>query len=560
MNIRLLSCVSLLGLIPPGNGAWAASPGGALFDTGRLLEVRVEIAPADWDALRKEHHDLLAALGPARFDRPEPKPYKTYRADVVLDGTRFEGVGLRKRGFLGSSSMQRPSLGLRLGSFGPGRAFRGATRLSLNNNLQDPSQLHQVLAYAVFAKAGVPAPRCSLAHVTVNGTSLGIYSHVEPVRAPLLERHFGSAAGQLYEGQLSDFRPDWVKTFEAKTSAASDRRNLEAVVAALQADDADLPTRLAPRVDIAAYLRFWAVEALLGLWDSYSNNGNNFFIYAPPHARPFAFIPWGADAAFGDRDPFAPVKTPESVKARSLLPHRLYALPSIRERYRARLRETLETAWREPELLAEVDRLQALVEDNIHVAPHHFQNALSELRRFIRTRRAQLAPELEGPFPEWPLPPRAAGCLRKTGRLAANFSVPRRAAWPPHPLNHGSVNLVWKTGASDQTFAAAGAVSVPAADARHFGFPTLGVLAMPKGTTRIRGVALVIQPEFYRNGAHLPVDGFSVGGVVLEGGLLRRDLRVAGIPLGTLHLLDAGQEPGDPVTGRLEADLYRLPE
>jgi hypothetical protein len=37
--------------------------------------------------------------------------------------------------------------------------------MTLNNNKQDPSAIHQCLGYAVFADAGVPAPRCNFAHV-----------------------------------------------------------------------------------------------------------------------------------------------------------------------------------------------------------------------------------------------------------------------------------------------------------------------------------------------------------------------------------------------------------
>ena len=119
----------------------------------------IQIDPADWDALRHEHHDLLAALGPDRLEKPEPKPYKTYPADVTIDGVTVKHVGLRKRGFLGSSSMQRPSLGIRFAEYEDGKSFLGATRMSLNNNLQDPSQVHQAIAYRVFrrGRGGRPA-------------------------------------------------------------------------------------------------------------------------------------------------------------------------------------------------------------------------------------------------------------------------------------------------------------------------------------------------------------------------------------------------------------------
>ena len=57
------------------------------------------------------------------------------------------------------------------------RLLSGLRRMTLNNARQDPSYINQCLGYQLFAAAGVPAPRCSFATVTVNGEQLGIYAH-----------------------------------------------------------------------------------------------------------------------------------------------------------------------------------------------------------------------------------------------------------------------------------------------------------------------------------------------------------------------------------------------
>lgn len=555
----LLVCFSGLAASP----AAAAGPTdqAALFDFAHLLEVRIEMAPRDWDALRMEHHDLLAALGPTRIEKPEPNPYRTYKADVTIGSTLLRSVGVRKRGFIGSASPLRPSLGIRFDAYDAGRSFRGLTRMALNNNLQDPSCLHQVLAYRVFAKAGVPVPRCSLAHVTVNGRSLGIYSHVEAVEAPFLTTHFGSAAGNLYEGQLSDFRPDWVKTFERKNHKdRSDRSDLEAVVRALQSDDARLLAQLNPVVDLDAYLSYWAVEALLGHWDSYSNNGNNFFVYRRPDTGKFVFIPWGADAVFGDADPFTPFKTPESVKARSLLPRRLYLLPATQQRYRERLRHVLQTAWNERELLDEVDRWQDMIKDEVHVSPSHFQTGVSKVRNFIRTRRSELKKELDGPAPEWDIPLKKGPCLEKAGTLSALFSTTWQKSRPLNPLTNGTVTLEFTLNGRRPNFAATSAIALPGSDPRNDGCPTLSLLALQRASLKLWVLILIVQPESYKPRTSVKIDGFSVGGVLLEGALLGEKFRISGFPVGTLQLQGAGSRPGEEVSGRLQVDLYQMPE
>ena len=531
----------------------------ALFDPKHLLEIHIEMAPADWDVLRRQHHDLLATLGPERLTKPEPKPYTVFKADVTIDGVTLKGVGLRKRGFLGSASLQRPSLGIRFDEFEQKKSFSGLARMSLNNNLQDPSLVHQSIAYRVFAAAGVPSPRCSLARVTVNGKYLGIYSHVEAVEKEFLKRKFGEASGNLYEGQISDFRPIWVRTFQKKNHKQTDSRaDLEAVVKALQSDDAHLLARLEPLVDIDEYLTYWAVETVVGHWDSYSNNGNNFLIYALPASGKFQFIPWGADSVLGDPDPFTRFKRPESLQDMSLLPRRLYQLPATRERYREKLRQVLKVAWNEAELLAEVDRLEAMVEGRVHVSTSHFQAGLKKVRQFIRTRREVLEKELAGPVPEWSWALKESCSLEKAGTFQAIF----QGTWQNKP----DLGEIWRSSATisvvqpDKTQESAGAgVSItPAEDARNAGFPVISLVSLRFSQARLQLPILVVQPEFYKPGATLKIDGSTVSGILIDSSLLGGKFALGGLFVGTLKLLEAGTKPGQPVSGKVEADIYRF--
>ena len=75
---------------------------GDLHQASPLLVVEIDMAPADWDSLRFEHHDFLVALGPGCQSSPPPKVYTFYPATVTIDGEEVANVGLRKKGFLGS--------------------------------------------------------------------------------------------------------------------------------------------------------------------------------------------------------------------------------------------------------------------------------------------------------------------------------------------------------------------------------------------------------------------------------------------------------------------------
>jgi hypothetical protein len=555
--IRIGWALVLSGLDWPAVGQ-AAPPPVDLFAPDHLLEVRIEIAPVDWDRLRQQHPDLIGTLGPSRLEKDPPHPYASFKADVTIDGVRVRSVGLRKRGFLGSASSQRPSLGVRFEDFVPSQSLEGLSRLSFNNNLQDPSLVHQAIAYRVFAAAGLPAPRCNFARVTVNGKYLGVYSHVEAITAPFLKRNFGDAGGNLYEGQLSDFRPGWVKTFERKNhKSVIGRPDLDALVKVLESDDAQLLTGLGPLLDIEQYLRFWAVETLIGHWDSYSNNGNNFLIYAVPPTGQFRFIPWGADSVLGDADPFNRFKRPETLRAMNVLPKRLYQLPATRERYREQLRQVLKTAWREPELLAEVDRLETLLLPHLHLATNQFQAALGQVRQFIRTRRGVLEKELAAPAPEWTWPLRQAPYLEKAGTLQAIFS----GTWRDRPdlgeILRSPATVTIEADGKKQEFGNVGVSVGPSSDPRNLGCPVVTMLGFQLAGGNLQLPVLVFQPEFFLANTNLAVDGFSVAGILIDGRLAQVKFGF-NLLSGTVRLQDASTKPGARVSGKIQADIWRI--
>ena len=95
---------------------------------------------------------------------------------------------------------------------------------------------------------------------------LGLYVHAEEIKKPFLARHFNSAKGNLYEGTVSDFTPNFRRTLEKKTNEDADEwSDIDAVVAALQdPSDAGLEA-LSKAVDLDRFLSFWATEVLVGV-------------------------------------------------------------------------------------------------------------------------------------------------------------------------------------------------------------------------------------------------------------------------------------------------------
>jgi len=392
-----------------------------LFPPHRLLEVTVTMASGDWDALRNESRDILATFGGDCMDAPFESPFLFYPASVTVDGETVSSVGIRKKGFLGSLDSIRPSLKIDFGEFVGGQKHLGLARLTLNNDKQDPSHVDQCVGYQLFREAGVPAPRCSFAHVTVNGEDLGIYSHIESVKRPFLSRHFPRTSGNLYEGTLSDFRDPWLNTFERKTNTDDPlRADLDAVAAALVVPDASLEAAVSGVVDLPAFYTFWAMENLIGHIDGYQGAGNNFWIYFEPTTGLAHFIPWGIDTTMngamvllGEGEP-VPVNRP-----RMRLPRRLYLNPPTRDDYATRLFELLDSVWLEGRILNEIDRIEYL----IAAITGDISAPLEGRRDFVRDRREEFETAFAGGPPAWSEDPFAPFCIGVVGTFDATCTT-----------------------------------------------------------------------------------------------------------------------------------------
>ena len=343
---------------------------GDLYAPDRIMAVDIRMSADDFEKLRAEGRTL------ASTDREciPPFEYTEFTARVSIDGDRMDNVIVRKKGYMGSLSPSIPSLKLDFNDLQKGRTYQNSSRMTLNNNRQDPSNARQCMAYDQFREAGIAAPRCNYARVTVNGETLGVFTNVEPLKKPFLTRAFGNDEGNQYEAQTADFGTWLSQRFEKKTNEKeNDRSDLQAVAEALALPDEQMLNVLPQLVDVDEFIRFWAVETLLGAWDSATGNANNFHIYRNPEDGLFHFIPWGADTAFRGDHPLKPLT---GVFYRNFrLADRLFQIPEYRAAYYAELENLLETQWDENALTDRLARIRQLTGTT--------EEAAASLERFI---------------------------------------------------------------------------------------------------------------------------------------------------------------------------------
>ena len=553
----------------------ATDPSDAYFAMDRVLEVSIEIEPADWDTLRHQgrtFEDLMAEIEKYNLSRPFASIYDWFSATVTIDGETHTEVGIRKKGFLGSQSDTKPSLKLRYDKYVDGQSLGGVMeRMTLNNSIQDPSMVNTCLAYQVFADAGNPAPRCNFATVTVNGKELGLYVHVEEIKAPMLARHFESAEGNLYEGTISDFTPEYQGTIEKKTNEdPDDWSDVDAVMAALLDPSEAGLVALGGLVDLDRFLSFWATESLVGHWDGYAGDRNNYHFYREPDGK-FVFIPWGVDDVFhlkDDPNPFDNIsEPPPSVLALAAIPNRLYNIPEWRAKYAVRMKEILNSVWNEEDLLANVDQMAAIVQE--HSLPEAKDGAAKDterVRKFILKRKGEILADITPEPPDWPEPDYGAATADGVESFELRFETTWGTNGSANPLAEGTVYELTEDGEwVVTTEGEAGAVAGPASPQEEADigvkdaalFTVMGLY--PDGA--IRGVTFWMPIDRIAAGAELSIGvDAGVGGAIWTipaGGAEPEGF----IPVtsGGIQLREAGTEPGAVIVGRLHAGFGDAP-
>jgi hypothetical protein len=517
----------------------------ALFPRDRLLDVRITMAPGDWDTLRNQEPGPPEATCASQ---PGIEAYTYFRASITIDGVTVSDVGVRKKGNLGSLSTTRPGLKIKAAEYVAGQRIAGQKQLTLNNNRQDETLVSQCLGYELFRAAGLPAPRCAFARVWVNGTDLGVYSHVETIRDQFLARHFADDSGRLYESG-GDFARGMTGGFQPKTDETMpDCSDLDRVVLALSAPDDELVARLGAVVDLGQFMRYWAMEVVTGHWDGYANNRNNYYFYHDPTSDRMHFIPWGIDALFTERQR---TTRPQSVYACGAMTWRLYDAAPTRALYLAALRDVLATVWDEAAIVAEVDRLQALLAPVVDpTGAADYAERLDATRAFVRGRAAVLEAELARGEPVWPYASDQS-CLIRIGTIDATFST----TWGTlGQFGVGSATMRGVIGGVDATtstgFASAGLDDQGAAAMQVLGQLPDGRFAViflgVNDPTRVRPGALPIdlRNQFAALTFYDPVTMTATGG-----GLI--------LP-GTLTFTRAATTAGAPVVGTLTGTVIEL--
>ncbi len=188
--------------------------------------------------------------------------------------------------------------------------FFGFDDLSLGNMSIDASYVRQYVAAEILRTFGVPTPEVAFyqVYLDIGGGEqfLGLYTMTETPDDAFLDEFFGSSSGNLYKPQGGS--ADWASfdeaSFEKKSNEEeADWSDLEAVFDALHASRADgaaWRAGLESVFDVDGFLRWLAINRLIGNWDSYGEMPQNYYLYTSPDGI-VHWIPWDLNESFASR-------------------------------------------------------------------------------------------------------------------------------------------------------------------------------------------------------------------------------------------------------------------
>ncbi len=351
------------------------------FNSGFIPHIRIEIAKANFEALRRAERDYV-------------------RCTVREGSNVWEEVGIHKKGAAGSNRglNENPALTLNFDKFVDHQKFHGLDKFHLNNSVQDGSLLCEAVCAKLFLDAGVPASRVTHARVELNGRDLGLYVLKEGFDKTFLKRHFKNPNGNLYDGGfLHDIDAGLEKA--SGTGDVKNQADLKALAAAAKEPDAaSRYSRLEKLLDLDRFIDFLALEIMTWHWDGYYMKRNNYRVYHDPDTDKLHFFPHGMDQMFWSPDgPILP-KERDGLVSRGLLD-----TPEGRLRYRQHMAGLLTNVFTAEKLTNHIALLQsrlqpALQQINAETARNQ-ANEAAKIRNAILNRIKHLDRLLNQPPP-----------------------------------------------------------------------------------------------------------------------------------------------------------------
>lgn len=312
--------------------------------------------------------------------------------------------------YKGNTTFDKPKPQFRL-KYDDDNEFYGYRRLNLHSEWKDATLMREKLVYDFMQHAGVKAPRANHVRVYVDedgdgsGYSYyGLYTLVEAEDKIFLKHTFGSLSntGNLYKmyygvrganghgfatlqkpgsGSAADYRGGngfakaypIARAYRLKTNEElymEDYTDLAALVNTINsaATGTTYKNQLSAVMDVEGFLNWLAVNTLVGGWDNYWKNQQNYYLYNLNNTGYWYWTAWDYDNSLGnnfqDHNGFH-IESEDifySSHADNVLIHKVLAVPAWRTWYTNRLQELISGYFNSTDMNVRIDTLKAIIQ------------------------------------------------------------------------------------------------------------------------------------------------------------------------------------------------------
>ena len=245
-------------------------------------------------------------VGSVEISMPEHAHEKKYHVcSVVINGERFDNVGIRTKGAsslddVTNMKSDRYSFTLKLNKYRKGQKYHGMTKLLLNNNIWDATQMKDAIVYDMCRFIGLPASLTNYARITVNGKLHGCYLMVEAVDKHFCQRNYPGENTNIYKPYHNlAYRGEDLKQYHEISDFAKvrgDEASMQRVVTALKSVDEGKD--IEKHVDIEAVMKYMALQTMAVNFDCMTGkNTQNYYLREA--GGKISLIPWDYNLAWG---------------------------------------------------------------------------------------------------------------------------------------------------------------------------------------------------------------------------------------------------------------------
>jgi len=327
-----------------------------LFDVTTLQEIRLSVNSRD---LKLLHQDYQLNTH--------------YTADFQWRGVKVRNVAIRSRGS-GSRNPIKVGLLVEFNRYTTGQRFLGLSAIVLRNGWQDPSLMHNKLAFWMFEQMGLTAPRESFCRLFINNEYQGVYTITEQVDGNYVTRVTGETDGTLFEfhwgadrifhaedrGGIDAYKP----MFEARTHVLDADTTLYSPIVNLfhevnGPDDAVWRSRVEQYIDLNEFVTHAAVEMFVAENDGILGYAgmNNFYLYRFQGTTRQRLFVWDKDNAFIGLD------TPIRITDDNVLFARAMTYPDLRETYLQALEQCARLTAGDGGMASQIDQIMSVMAD-----------------------------------------------------------------------------------------------------------------------------------------------------------------------------------------------------